>query len=170
MYFWEPEVNTLLTQSINLFATGLLVLAFAMIAQRRILTLIHLFTLQGASLVAAVAAKNKPFSIDRKPMTWGTALARTIIIRKDNNTLASAIPSVPRAIEADRPAIGVARLKAKITSTMPASSVVGMLISVSTSQRTFSRSITRCRSHGIRNTLSASVSPADRYRCGWRVA
>jgi len=53
MFFWEPEVNTLLTQSINLFATGLLVLAFAMIAQRRILTLIHLFTLQGASLVAA---------------------------------------------------------------------------------------------------------------------
>src|SRR3990167_5857659 len=53
MFFWEPEVNTLLTQCINLFATVLLVLAFAMIAQRRILTLIHLFTLQGASLVAA---------------------------------------------------------------------------------------------------------------------
>ncbi len=46
-------MNALLTQSINLFAVVLLVLAFAMIAQRRILRLIHLFTLQGAALVAA---------------------------------------------------------------------------------------------------------------------
>ncbi|WP_018992739.1 formate hydrogenlyase [Aromatoleum toluclasticum] len=46
-------MNTLLSQSINLFAVVLLVLAFAMIAQRRILTLIHLFTLQGAALAAA---------------------------------------------------------------------------------------------------------------------
>jgi hydrogenase-4 component E len=46
-------MNPLLAQSINLFAVLLLVLAFAMIAQRRILTLIHLFTLQGASLVGA---------------------------------------------------------------------------------------------------------------------
>jgi len=46
-------MNSLLAQSINLFAVVLLVLAFAMIAQRRILTLIHLFTLQGAALVGA---------------------------------------------------------------------------------------------------------------------
>lgn len=46
-------MTSLLAQSINLFAVVLLVLAFAMIAQRRILTLIHLFTLQGAALVAA---------------------------------------------------------------------------------------------------------------------
>ncbi|MGD9583758.1 MAG: formate hydrogenlyase [Lysobacterales bacterium] len=40
-------------QMINLLAALLLLLAFAMIAQRRILSLIHLFTLQGATLVAA---------------------------------------------------------------------------------------------------------------------
>ncbi len=49
-------MESLLAQTINLFAVLLLVLAFAMIAQRRILTLIHLFTLQGASLVAATLA------------------------------------------------------------------------------------------------------------------
>ena len=36
-------------------ARVLLLLAFAMISQRRILSLIHLFTLQGATLVAATA-------------------------------------------------------------------------------------------------------------------
>jgi hydrogenase-4 component E len=42
-----------LIQSVNLFAAVLLLLSFAMLSQRRILTLIHLFTLQGATLVAA---------------------------------------------------------------------------------------------------------------------
>ena len=42
-----------LIQSINLFAAVLLLLSFAMLSQRRILTLIYLFTLQGATLVAA---------------------------------------------------------------------------------------------------------------------
>ena len=45
--------HAILGQSINLCAVALLVLAFAMIAQRRILTLIHLFMLQGLALVAA---------------------------------------------------------------------------------------------------------------------
>lgn len=48
-------MSSLLAQSINFFAAMLLVLAFAMIAQRRVLTLIRLFTLQGAALVAATA-------------------------------------------------------------------------------------------------------------------
>jgi hydrogenase-4 component E len=43
----------LLTQAINLFAAILLILAFAMITQRRILNLVHLFTAQGLTLVAA---------------------------------------------------------------------------------------------------------------------
>jgi hydrogenase-4 component E len=38
---------------INLLAAILLMLAFAMISQRRILSLIHLFTAQGVVLVAA---------------------------------------------------------------------------------------------------------------------
>ena len=40
-------------QLINLFATLILMLSFAMISQRRITSLINLFTLQGAALVAA---------------------------------------------------------------------------------------------------------------------
>ena len=44
-----------LIQSVNLFAAVLLLLSFAMLSQRRILTLIYLFTLQGATLVAATA-------------------------------------------------------------------------------------------------------------------
>ena len=49
---------------------------------------------------------------------------------------------------------------------MPTSMVVGMLISVSTSQRMFSRSISRCSSQGSTITFSASVSSAEKYRCG----
>jgi hydrogenase-4 component E len=41
-----------LPQLINLFATLILMLSFAMISQRRIVSLINLFTLQGAALVA----------------------------------------------------------------------------------------------------------------------
>ena len=48
-------LQTYLIQSINLFAAVLLLLSFAMLSQRRILTLIYLFTLQGATLVAATA-------------------------------------------------------------------------------------------------------------------
>ena len=40
-------------QLINLFATLMLMLSFAMISQRRIVSLINLFALQGAALVAA---------------------------------------------------------------------------------------------------------------------
>lgn len=48
-------MNELLTQSINLLGAVLLMLAFAMIAQRRILSLINLFTLQGLALVLSTA-------------------------------------------------------------------------------------------------------------------
>ncbi|CAN0625286.1 hydrogenase-4 component E [Burkholderia multivorans] len=41
------------TQLINLLAAVLLLLSFAMLSQRRILSLIHLYTLQGAALVSA---------------------------------------------------------------------------------------------------------------------
>jgi len=40
-------------QLVNLFATLILMLSFAMISQRRITSLINLFTIQGAALVAA---------------------------------------------------------------------------------------------------------------------
>ena len=41
-------MSPLLGQLINLLGAFLLLLAFAMISQRRILSLIHLFTMQGA--------------------------------------------------------------------------------------------------------------------------
>ncbi len=40
-------------QLINLFATLILLLSFAMISQRRVVSLVHLFMIQGAALVAA---------------------------------------------------------------------------------------------------------------------
>ena len=45
----------LVSQLINLFAAVLLLLSFALLAQRRVLSLIHLFTLQGATLVASTS-------------------------------------------------------------------------------------------------------------------
>jgi len=45
------DMNELLAQFVNLLGAMLLMLAFAMISQRRILSLIALFTLQGAVLV-----------------------------------------------------------------------------------------------------------------------
>ncbi len=48
-------MTVLLTQFVNLLGAMLLILAFAMISQRRILSLINLFTLQGATLALATA-------------------------------------------------------------------------------------------------------------------
>ena len=48
-------MNPLLGQFINLLGAVLLMLAFAMISQRRVLSLVQLFTLQGAVLVVATA-------------------------------------------------------------------------------------------------------------------
>jgi hydrogenase-4 component E len=48
-------MSELVSQFINLLAAILLMLAFAMISQRRILSLIQLFTMQGIVLVAATA-------------------------------------------------------------------------------------------------------------------
>jgi len=48
-------MSALVPQLINLFAAMLLLLALAMISQRRVLSLIHLFTLQGAALATATA-------------------------------------------------------------------------------------------------------------------
>jgi hydrogenase-4 component E len=48
-------MSALLTQFVNLLGALLLMLAFAMISQRRLVSLIHLFTMQGATLVLATA-------------------------------------------------------------------------------------------------------------------
>src|SRR5271169_6824965 len=106
----------------------------------------------------------------RKPITCGIALRRVIIIRNASITLAMAIPSVDRVTVLASCWIGAARLKAKTTSTMPISMVVGMLSSPSTSQRTSSLRTKRCRSHGSRATLTISVKAAEPYRCVCPVA
>jgi hydrogenase-4 component E len=46
-------VPAVVSQLINLFAAVLLLLSFALLAQRRVLSLIHLFTLQGLTLVVS---------------------------------------------------------------------------------------------------------------------
>ncbi|MDE2259994.1 MAG: formate hydrogenlyase [Betaproteobacteria bacterium] len=48
-------MTAFISQFINLLAAILLMLAFSMLAQRRILSLIYLYTMQGATLVAATA-------------------------------------------------------------------------------------------------------------------
>ena len=48
-------MSSLAGQLINFFAVVLLLLAFGMISQRRVLSLIHFFTMQGVALVAATA-------------------------------------------------------------------------------------------------------------------
>ena len=48
-------MSILLTQFVNLLGAVLLMLAFAMISQRRVLSLIYLFTMQGATLALATA-------------------------------------------------------------------------------------------------------------------
>src|SRR5689334_1962533 len=48
-------MGTLLAQFVDLLGAVLLILAFAMISQRRILSMIHLFTAQGATLALATA-------------------------------------------------------------------------------------------------------------------
>ncbi len=48
-------MSALLTQFVNLLGAVLLMLAFAMISQRRVLSLIYLFTMQGATLALATA-------------------------------------------------------------------------------------------------------------------
>jgi len=46
-------VNPIHVQLVNLFAAAMLLLAFAMLSQRRILALIHLYALQGLALTAS---------------------------------------------------------------------------------------------------------------------
>lgn len=48
-------MTALLVQFVNLLGALLLILAFAMISQRRILSLVHLYTAQGAALALATA-------------------------------------------------------------------------------------------------------------------
>ena len=56
-------------QLINLFAAVILLLAFAMLAQRRLPQLINLFALQGLTLCLSTPVVNATTSVDRRTST-----------------------------------------------------------------------------------------------------
>jgi hydrogenase-4 component E len=63
---------SLVTQLINLFAAFLLLLSFGLLAQRRVLSLIHLFTLQGLTLTASTATM--AFFTGQPHLYWSAAI------------------------------------------------------------------------------------------------
>jgi hydrogenase-4 component E len=69
-------ITGLLSQFINVLGALLLLLAFAMITQRRILSLIHLYTLQGATLVVATAVVGH---VTRQPHLYVSALLTLVL-------------------------------------------------------------------------------------------
>lgn len=70
----------LLTQFVNLLGAVLLMLAFAMIAQRRILRLIHLFTMQGATLALATAVVGYVTDQHHLYLSAGLTLALKVLL------------------------------------------------------------------------------------------
>jgi hydrogenase-4 component E len=60
------------TQLVNLFASLLLLIAFAMLSQRRIVTLIHLFALQG--LVLACSTLTVAYATGQHHLYWSGAI------------------------------------------------------------------------------------------------
>jgi hydrogenase-4 component E len=67
-------------QLINLFAALLLLLAFAMLAQRRILSLIHYYTMQGAVLAASTAVMAHATGQTHLYVSAGLTLALKVIV------------------------------------------------------------------------------------------
>jgi hydrogenase-4 component E len=73
-------VSLLAGQLINLFAALMLLLAFAMISQRRVLSLIHLFALQGATLVACTAVVGYATGQSHLYLSAGITLALKVLL------------------------------------------------------------------------------------------
>ena len=65
-------MSALVSQLINLFAALLLLLSFALLSQRRVLSLIHLFTLQGLTL--ALSTSVMAWSTQQSHLYWSAAL------------------------------------------------------------------------------------------------
>jgi len=70
----------LMQQLVNLLAALLLLLAFAMLAQRRILSLIHLYTQQGVVLVAATAVMGYATRQPHLYVSAGLTLALKVLL------------------------------------------------------------------------------------------
>jgi hydrogenase-4 component E len=68
---------SLVTQLINLFAAVLLLLSFGLLAQRRVLSLIHLFTLQG--LVLAASTTTMAYFTGQPHLYWSAAI--TLVLK-----------------------------------------------------------------------------------------
>jgi hydrogenase-4 component E len=73
-------MNPLLGQLINLLGAALLMLAFAMLSQRRVLSLVHLFTMQGVVLVAATAVVGAATSQPHLFLSAALTLALKVIL------------------------------------------------------------------------------------------
>ena len=68
---------TLAGQIINLFASAMLLLSFAMLSQRRILSLVNLFTLQGATL--ALSTLFVAYTLGQSHLYWSGLI--TIVLK-----------------------------------------------------------------------------------------
>ncbi len=73
-------MNAWLGQLINLLAAVQLLLVFAMISQRRIVSLIHLYTLQGVALVAATAVVGHTTGQPHLYLSAGLTLVLKVIL------------------------------------------------------------------------------------------
>ena len=69
-------MGPLAVQLVNLFAAGLLLLAFAMLSQRRILTLIHLYALQGLALTLSTVTV--AWATGQHHLYWSAAINFTL--------------------------------------------------------------------------------------------
>jgi len=67
-------------QIVNLFAALLLLIAFAMLAQRRIVTLIHLFASQGAALVGSTVTV--AYATGQRHLYYSAAI--TLVLEPEN--------------------------------------------------------------------------------------
>ena len=65
-------MTPLATQVVNLFAAALLLIAFAMLSQRRIVTLINLFALQGMALVCSTVTV--AYATGQTHLYWSAAI------------------------------------------------------------------------------------------------
>jgi hydrogenase-4 component E len=65
-------MNPLSNQLVNLFASGLLLIAFAMLSQRRIVTLINLYAIQGLALVGSTVTV--AYATEQHHLYWSAAI------------------------------------------------------------------------------------------------
>ena len=74
------SMSDLLTQLVNLLGALLLMLAFAMISQRRVVSLVHLFTMQGATLALATAVVGYVTDQHHLYLSAGLTLALKVLL------------------------------------------------------------------------------------------